>query len=376
MRLQRAILGELFANFLLAVLVLGSVSVGGVVVQSTTRFSEVPLGVLLGGIPFVLVGLLPHLLPVSLLAAILLTYGRMSAEGEVAALRASGVHLFRVISPAFALAFTIAALNQHVLGEAIPRLYLERGPYLRRLAAAALEGRAAVLSFSGFYLEGTPTGEPGVRRDVVLFQRGGRGEDEGASGKPRIQIATARQADTRIDRTGDAIVASLSDGKFFRWEGGARGPTSGEIQGLRFVFPLEDLLSSGREIVKERDMPNPELWAALRRGSAKRPPRATFELERRATLAAAPIIFAMLGAPLGILLRRGNRLFAFAVAFGVVLLGYYPLLVLGETFFEAFVKRGPVPSEHWPIAAAAGAGVADVVLGLFGAVLMRRLFRL
>jgi lipopolysaccharide export system permease protein len=373
LRLQRAILGELFSNFLLAVLVLGSVSVAGVLVQSTGRYSEVPLGVIVGGIPFFVVGLLPHLLPVCLLSSILLTYGRMAAEGEVAALRASGVHLFRVISPAFALAFTIAALNEHVLGEAIPRLYLERPRYLRRVAAAALEGRATVISRPTFYLEGTPTGSPGVRRDAILFLRG-QGEEE-REGDRWIQIATAREARTRIDQGADELVATFSDMKWLRKQRGSAGATTGEVGSITTSYPLEHLLEGRREIVKERDLPSPELWASLLRGGAKRPPKATFELERRAALAAAPIIFAMIGAPLGILLRRGNRLFAFAVAFGVVLLGYYPLLVFGETFFEAVVKGREAP-EGWPLVAASGAWIADAVLGALGAVLLWRLFRL
>ncbi len=57
--------------------------------------------------------------PCGMLVAVLMTYGRMSQDNEITALRASGVHLFRVVAPALVmaviLAVGLAAFNNYVL---------------------------------------------------------------------------------------------------------------------------------------------------------------------------------------------------------------------------------------------------------------------
>jgi lipopolysaccharide export system permease protein len=59
--------------------------------------------------------------PCGVLVAVLMTYGRMSQDNEITALRASGVHLFRIIAPSLwlsvILAAGLAAFNNYVLPE-------------------------------------------------------------------------------------------------------------------------------------------------------------------------------------------------------------------------------------------------------------------
>jgi lipopolysaccharide export system permease protein len=59
--------------------------------------------------------------PCGVLVAVLMTYGRMSQDNEITALRASGVHLFRIIAPSLwisvILAAALAAFNNYVLPE-------------------------------------------------------------------------------------------------------------------------------------------------------------------------------------------------------------------------------------------------------------------
>lgn len=59
--------------------------------------------------------------PCGVLVAVLMTYGRMSQDNEVTALRASGVHLYRVIAPSLVAAVILAAaltgFNNYILPE-------------------------------------------------------------------------------------------------------------------------------------------------------------------------------------------------------------------------------------------------------------------
>src|SRR5262249_33882653 len=111
----------------------------------------------------------------------------------------AGIHLGRLLAPALGLAFAIAAANQRLLDEAIPDLHVQRGAYVRRLARAALEGwnhGVPDLRWGPFYLRGSPTGTPGVRRNALVVA-----EEEGF-------LAEAEAA--RLTVEGDELVAVLS----------------------------------------------------------------------------------------------------------------------------------------------------------------------
>ena len=50
-------------------------------------------------IPFLAIYALPHALPSSLLTATVMTYGRLSADNEITAIRSAGIHLHKIITP-------------------------------------------------------------------------------------------------------------------------------------------------------------------------------------------------------------------------------------------------------------------------------------
>jgi len=85
---------------------------------------------------------------------------------------------------------------------------------------------------------------------------------------------------------------------------------------------------------------------------------------KRIALSFASFFFALIGAPLGIYFRRGGRMVAFFISFLIVLVVYYPLLLLGE----AIATDGRLP-------APAGAWLGNAMIAGIGVFLLIRVFR-
>jgi lipopolysaccharide export system permease protein len=88
-----------------------------------------------------LVAVTIYALPMGVLTGVLLTLGRLSADSEITAMRASGLSLFRIARPVFILAALGAAAALYVNFESMPA---SKYKYEQRLAAAV---RANPLSF-------------------------------------------------------------------------------------------------------------------------------------------------------------------------------------------------------------------------------------
>ncbi|HRU04980.1 MAG TPA: LptF/LptG family permease [Candidatus Brocadiia bacterium] len=83
---------------------------------------------------------------------------------------------------------------------------------------------------------------------------------------------------------------------------------------------------------------------------------AVAEFHTRNAGAAACLAFVMLGAPLGILSHRGSVIFALAYSFGVILLIYYPLVVVAQALVSE--RYLPAAAGFWtPVAVVGGLGL-------------------
>ena len=85
---------------------------------------------------------------------------------------------------------------------------------------------------------------------------------------------------------------------------------------------------------------------------------------KRIALSFASFFFALIGAPLGIYFRRGGRMMAFFISFLIVLIVYYPMLLLGE----AVATDGRIPPP-------AGAWLGNAMVAGIGLILLIRVFR-
>jgi lipopolysaccharide export system permease protein len=110
------------------------------VVQNVLRFVEdlVAVGVGLGALGQLMLLILPayasYAIPTALLFGILLSFGRMSADGEIVAMRACGVSVPRMLPPALALGAIGTLVTAYMTFDVQPRARYAMRTFVRQLA--------------------------------------------------------------------------------------------------------------------------------------------------------------------------------------------------------------------------------------------------
>lgn len=370
--LVRAYLREVAAHLFL---VLGGVAflvVLGASVQASSRSQGAPIWIPLALVPLMVGNTLPYLVPVTLLVASVLTYGRMAADGEEQAVRSAGMHPLRLLAPALLAGAAVAAATYPLSASLLPRLYSAMRDLSFRLRFAALENTnpgASELHFQGMHLMWRGRDREGAFRDVVFFLR----QDEGLSAFPFDPGAGPAAADGAASNTvqvrarrasmslqGRELVLAFAGLHAFSAAG------AGDAWRLRSddtAYLRLDLDSLGRrpeEARKADDFTTGELRARLAGLRAAAAPslgglddrageraeravekarrelgRCRYTIWRRLAVAVAALPLAAVGAMLGWRVRRAGVLPAFAAGTGLVLLLYYPLHYLGNALEAA-----------------------------------------
>ncbi|MCX5680471.1 MAG: LptF/LptG family permease, partial [Candidatus Omnitrophica bacterium] len=149
--LRNYILKEFFHSFLLSIIVFTFVFLVGNIISLANYIINkgVDIFSVLKLFFFLIPWLLSFTLPIAVLTAVILTFGRFSSDGELTAMKASGVSLARVSSPIIILgiifSFLAFFLNDQVspnasfasrrvikeVGMKKPTAYLEEGTFIR-----------------------------------------------------------------------------------------------------------------------------------------------------------------------------------------------------------------------------------------------------
>ena len=136
--LERYVFGAFLSSFLLAFLVLSFVLTIGLMVQIVSY--------ILQGVPIDLVGrfalvsfpeTMQWTVPLALLVSSILVFSRLSADSEIAAMRACGVNLLTVMRWPLAFALLCTLLSLFVNNEVVPRGHEVRRNLTRRLSVGA-----------------------------------------------------------------------------------------------------------------------------------------------------------------------------------------------------------------------------------------------
>src|SRR3982074_2000553 len=112
--IDRSISRELLVNVVFAIAVLSLVLVAGNIFRKLLPLlvnHDVPAGYLVRFVAYVLPFSLIFTIPWGLLPAVLLVFGRLSADNELTALRSNGVSITRICLPLGALAIVCPAAS-------------------------------------------------------------------------------------------------------------------------------------------------------------------------------------------------------------------------------------------------------------------------
>lgn len=356
---ERYIVRAVLPYLLLALLLLTAILFAQ---QATSHFAEILVG---AGVPASLVtefalSLLPSVLafalPMATLVGTLVGFSRMGSDSELVAMRAAGVGTWNMLWPVLLVGALVTAFAGYVNLQLSP----DAAHTLRRSAL-----RAAL------YKLDSPVDPGAFNADIpgyVIYVRDGD-KTQGQWGRVFLfaqerdgarRLVTARTG--RIDASAEQSELVLSDAVATTLPSRAGDPYVTErLAQLRIVLETgrKEILSRLRAEEREPDeLEWRELaeFAASRSGAEGRDAATLFH--RRLALSFAPLIFAFLGAGLGLRVRKGGRGLGVLLSLATMI-SYYLFSLLGEQLGRAGTL--PVATGAW-LATAMAIGFGSLLL--------------
>ena len=290
-------------------------------------------------------------IPVSVLIACLLVFGRLSADNELTALRASGVAPLRIFSSTLALALLLCLPLLWLNGWAAPhsKATLTNIKFdAFSLDAFFAPGRTIHLKNYSLHIGAT---KRGILEEVTITVQSPEGR------ATKIVAEWGEVTDRR--REGNKVQLDLWEVKFFIEEESSSSGTGPEVaeraagataaetttQFVRenarlyqIVFDFEDIKSRAGKLADKDDLTMRELLA---RRAVLRSPRGeaepseedaalagayVFEFNKRLVFSLTPLVFAFVGISLGVRVHRGERSLGSAIAVGIAV-AYYVVII-------------------------------------------------
>jgi lipopolysaccharide export system permease protein len=322
----------------------------------------VPATNILRILAYIMPAFLEVTVPMAMLLAIIVAFGRLSADSEMVAFRSSGMSLYQLIAPVVIFAM--------LAGVVTATLTLWARPWGNRSLRSALFEIARTRATAGIRQQVFNDEFPGLviyteeidpATDVLRHVLISDDRDE----RQRNRIF-AREGAMVSDATTETVTLRLRDG-FIQTTDARRGTEyQTEFQTYDVSLDLRRALAGDHE--KERDPKELPLGELRRTIETKRAAGTPFGLEaaeyhRRFSLPFACLVFGLAAVPLGIQPARGVRARGFAVSI-VLIFFYYILLSAGQAL-----------AEQTFLPAVVGLWLPNAAFVVFGAYLFRQAAR-
>jgi len=271
-------------------------------------------------------------IPLSFLLGILLAFGRLSADSEFIAFKASGVSLYNLVKPVFILAVLFTILTAWLTTSVIPTSKAAFKTKLFQIASSSINASIRPGVFNGdfkgivLYVRGMDE-QSGIMRDVFI-------SDEREGETPAIIVA--KEGRFISDPHQYTITLRLNHGSIHR-----RPPKGDRITYQTINFNKYDinLNTGGQASSRKRHRSHSELsWSELNQAiSKKQNTQKVYSLlaekHERIVIAFAPLVLVLVGVPLGLQSQRSGKGAGFSLAL-LVFLVYYVLLSLAGNVAE------------------------------------------
>jgi lipopolysaccharide export system permease protein len=352
---------QVFVATFIAVLVLSVVMVLGNIYKRllglpTEVLREMPVGLLLEFVGYALVASLPFTVPWSLLTAVLLVFGRMSADNEMLSVRMAGWSFARVCAPIFFLALAGTALCFWINLRIAP---LAEGEIKRLPAIVATSNPKGLLA---------PNRVINQIDDYIVYIGGKDGNGELTNfqiimlGEKRFptDYISARRVTVADNKQEQALDLSLHDSVVIRRDRETEGiRESGPRNVQRIKDPIEasffplsvplrnlyqklervtpSMMSLGELVTKLGEQSTLALeQPPPKKGDASAPRHRACELRteihRRFSFSLACFVFALVGMPLGVTAQRRETSIGFGLSLmiGIVYVSFF--ILVGDVF--------------------------------------------
>lgn len=352
--LHRYILREMVGTIAVSVMVCtGLLLLGNLLkeILALLMSGQATLALVLKGIGLLIPFVLAFALPMGVLTAALLVFGRLSAEQELTAARANGIGLISLAFPVVLLSLGLCGVCAWINLDLAPRC---RVAYKGLLQGVAQEKARTLLAtgrfvtdFPGFVIYADRLDGDEIE-DVLFFQL-----------KDGRKIRDIRAPRARLERVPEegALRVTFYEGRILEWVPRAAGDTNtvagengpdeggswqhGTMTETSYPIPLPRQALGG-SLPELNDMTFLQLLGERRELRALGIEDLTplqVQLHRQAAFSFATFGFALVGIPLGVRAHRKETSVGIAVAIGLVLL-YYAFLIVAQAF-ETRMEAAP-----------------------------------
>jgi lipopolysaccharide export system permease protein len=286
---------------------------------------------------------LPYLLsfsiPMSVMTAALLLFSRLSYDGEITAMRASGLSLWQIVSPVVLVSILLSGACLYLNSELAPESRFARRKALRNLGVEdpidLLDEGRFVRDFPGLTIY---VGEKRGRRvdDIVVY--------EGEEGKGQRYVR-ARSGEIFADAEANQIKIELYDVHIEQYdEQDPMNPAKTKrltAQKYPVTLDLDRILRKGAVEKRIKDKTFRELLHALKEAETLFPDLETKELRKirvkilvainkRCVLSLSCFSFVLLAVPLGMRSRRKESSVGIGISLLVILI-FYLFVIIAES---------------------------------------------
>lgn len=294
---------------------------------------NVPLETVFAFVAFVLPFSMTFTIPWGFLTAVLLVFGRLSADNEIIALRANGVSFTRIFLPVLAIALLMVGVCLWINIDMAPRAQWSMLNSLFRIAthdpASMFQADEVVDQFPDrrIYVGGR---EGDHLRNLVVFEI----DETGVPSK----VVFAKTGSLTTDEAQQRLLLRVQDANFEQRD--EHHPENVDLirQGITMregVFPM-----SLKKLIDRRKRDKPlsshtlgELLAAIAAPDCPRRLAYEVEVSKRFSLSLAALSFALIAVPLGITAHRKETSVGFALSL-VIAFGYFFFIIIADSFRE------------------------------------------
>ena len=331
--IDRYISRQLFVNLLFAIVVLSFVLVIGNIFRKLLPLlvnHDLPVEYLVGFVAYVLPFSLIFTIPWGLLTAVLLVFGRLSADNELTALRSNGVSIARICIPLVVIALLCTAASLWLNVQVAPAAQEEMRATVFNLATRnpmALFGSDQIIDqFPGHKIYvGKKDGNK--LENIIVF--------EFNDNFMPMKMTYARTGSLEADLPGKRILMHLYGARYQQrdeYEPYALDRIRDGISVQEGTLPisLEDLYEKEKRRASRSMLSLEQLLEQLNNDDPKMRSSSRTEINKRFSFPMACIVFALVGVPLGITAHRRETSFGFAMSL-VIGIFYFLFIIIADT---------------------------------------------
>jgi len=295
--------------------------------------------------------LLTYTVPMSMLTSALISFGRLSSDNEIAAMKSLGISLLRITMPILVIGFIISLLSIPLNDQLLPKSHFASRKTLKKIGilspAAYIEAGQFIKDFDG-YIIFVHEIRKNKLKNIRIYQP--------QKNRPTRTI-TAREGEFISAPEKDFVKLKLVDGT--SEEPDPKNPV--HFYKLSFktyymTLNLQNRPKLNKVEKKAREMTTKEIYEELKDLDPHgiEPEVLLSEMHKKYAISFSSFFFVLIGIPLAIKTHRSEKSIGIGISLGVLVI--YWVILAGAT---AFAIKGKIPP--W-----VAAWIPNTIIGVIG----------